>query len=217
MNVELIQGDCLEVLPTLEAGSVNVVLTDPPYGINLTNHDPGGERRASQFHIVGDNDSTSAIKVLAWARQEYLPTIVFSSPWNQWPGEWRNLIVWDKGGAVGGGGDTKVCLKRTWELIQVTRNKPLQNGRKDSVWRFPMVPADTKVHIAAKPVALIAQLLEVFTQPDDTILDPFMGSGTTGIAAVKTGRNFIGIEIDPDYFAIAEQRIEEAQMQPKLL
>jgi len=54
------------------------------------------------------------------------------------------------------------------------------------------------------------------TDEDDTILDPFMGSGTTGVACVKTGRNFIGIEIDPDYYAIAEKRIAEAQMQPVL-
>ena len=59
--------------------------------------------------------------------------------------------------------------------------------------------------------------LDRLTQPGDTILDPFMGSGTTGVACVKTGRNFIGIEIDEGYFAIAEKRIKEAQMQPRLM
>jgi site-specific DNA-methyltransferase (adenine-specific) len=60
-------------------------------------------------------------------------------------------------------------------------------------------------------------LIVNFTNPNDTILDPFMGSGTTGVACVQTGRNFIGIEIDSDYFKIAERRIKEAQMQPRLL
>jgi site-specific DNA-methyltransferase (adenine-specific) len=59
-------------------------------------------------------------------------------------------------------------------------------------------------------------IIEKFTNEGDTILDPFMGSGSTGIACVQTGRNFIGIEIDPTYFAIAERRIAEAQMQPRL-
>jgi len=125
--------------------------------------------------------------------------------------------VWDKGGAVGGGGDVATCLKRTWELIQVARNGRMNGNRNGSVWRFPIVPQHSKEHIAAKPVELMCELIERFTQPGDTILDPFMGSGTTGVACVKTGRNFIGIEIDKGYFDIAQKRIEEAQMQPALL
>ena len=73
-----------------------------------------------------------------------------------------------------------------------------------------------KVHPAEKPIGLMKQILENYTNEGDTILDPFMGSGTTGVACVQTGRNFIGIEIDPEYFAIAEKRIKEAQMQLRL-
>ena len=62
-------------------------------------------------------------------------------------------------------------------------------------------------------MGLVAELIGLFTEDADTILDPFMGSGTTGVACVQTGRNFIGIEIDPTYFAIAERRIAEAQQQ----
>ena len=58
--------------------------------------------------------------------------------------------------------------------------------------------------------------IENYTNPTDTIFDPFMGSGTTGVAAIQLGRNFIGCEIDPDYFAIAKKRIEQAEMQPSL-
>ena len=63
---------------------------------------------------------------------------------------------------------------------------------------------------------LIREIIETITQPGDLILDPFMGSGTTGVACVRTGRRFIGIEIDPTYFAIAQRRIAEAQLQPRL-
>ena len=71
-------------------------------------------------------------------------------------------------------------------------------------------------HPTEKPVELMKWLIETYTREGDTILDPFMGSGTTGVACVQTGRNFIGIEIDPTYFAIAEKRIKEAQQQPRL-
>jgi len=66
-------------------------------------------------------------------------------------------------------------------------------------------------HPNKKPVSLMRWCIELATNPGDTILDPFMGSGTTGVACVQTGRNFIGIELDEDYFKIAEKRIAEAQ------
>jgi DNA modification methylase len=73
-----------------------------------------------------------------------------------------------------------------------------------------------RLHPTQKPIGLMKWCIERYTSAGDTVLDPFMGSGTTGVACVQTGRNFIGIEIDPTYFAIAERRIAEAQMQPRL-
>jgi len=75
---------------------------------------------------------------------------------------------------------------------------------------------EERFHPTQKPLELMKWVLENYTNEGDTILDPFMGSGTTGVACVQTGRNFIGIEIDPGYFAIAERRIKEAQMQGRL-
>jgi len=71
-------------------------------------------------------------------------------------------------------------------------------------------------HPSPKPIELYKWILEVVTNPGDLILDPFMGSGTTGVACVQTGRRFIGIEIDPKYYAIAEKRIAEAQLQIRM-
>jgi len=71
-----------------------------------------------------------------------------------------------------------------------------------------------RVHPTQKPIELMKWCIDMVEGA--TILDPFMGSGTTGVACVQTGRNFIGIEIDPTYFAIAEKRIKDAQMQPRL-
>ncbi|MFA5208629.1 MAG: DNA methyltransferase [Candidatus Paceibacterota bacterium] len=75
---------------------------------------------------------------------------------------------------------------------------------------------DATKHPTQKPVDLCAYLIETYSNPGDTILDPFMGSGTTGVACAKTGHNFIGIEIDPGYFKIAEKRIYDAQQQMRL-
>ena len=82
---------------------------------------------------------------------------------------------------------------------------------------MPFVSGREKVdHPTQKPVALMRHLVELFTVEGDTVLDPFMGSGTTGVACVQTGRNFIGVEIDEGYFNIAKKRIEQAQMQQNL-
>ena len=85
---------------------------------------------------------------------------------------------------------------------------------RTNVWEIN--PETKSEHPAPYPLTLAKKLTEYYSFVGDTILDPFMGSGTTGVACVQTGRNFIGIEIDPTYFAIAEKRIAEAQMQPRL-
>lgn len=199
-------ADCREVLPMLSG--VDAVVTDPPYGIALENHDPGGARAARDFIVIGDGCQNVGNDFLAWADSHRIPTITFASPWKPWGGNWRNLIVWDKGGGVGGGGDTATCLKRSWELIQVARNKPINGERSESIIRHYVGPELSKDHVCAKPVSVLQWLLEKFTNSGDTILDPFMGSGTTGVACIRTGRKFIGIEIDERYFDIAVKRLE---------
>lgn len=208
--IDLRLGDCLEVMKTLPDKSVDAVITDPPYGIAIDNHGQAGRNRC---RIQGDEDMTVGLAVLDWAELRQLPTVVFASPRRQWPGKWRNLVVWDKGGAVGGGGDLRTCLKLSWELIQIARNKVINGGRDVSVWRYTVTPKDFPYHTCEKPLPLMVRLIETFTDTGDTVLDPFMGSGTTGVACVQTGRNFIGIEIDPTYFAIAEKRINKESMQ----
>jgi site-specific DNA-methyltransferase (adenine-specific) len=200
----LINADCLEVLPEI---ACDVVISDPPYGIALSNNDVDGHRREAEYTLLGDECQTVGNSMLEWAERMQLPTVVFSSPWKPWPGKWRNLIAWDKGGAVGGGGDIKTCLKRTWELVQVARNNPLQGRRDESVWRIPATPQDSKHHICAKPVKLMAALVEQFSAVGQTVCDPFMGSGSTGVAACRLHRNFIGIERDAAHYKTACDRI----------
>lgn len=204
-------GDCRELLDGLQVDSV---VSDPPYGIDLTNHRATQERLGRVYTIIGDGCQTVGLEVLEWAEARNLTTIFFSSPRKPWPGKWRNLLVWDKGGAVGGGGDIATCWKQTWELIQIARNGPLAGQRDEAVLRYPMNPQKSSLHPAQKPVALMQYLVNKATT--GTVFDPFMGSGSTGVACVQLDRPFIGAEIDPRHFDTACQRIEQAQSQGKL-
>jgi hypothetical protein len=208
----LYSGDCRAILPALGGRGAwrgAFVIADVPYGIALQNHDPGGTRSDRAYEIAGDACNGVAEWIIDWADAEALPLCVFASPWNPWPGEWRNRIVWDKGGAVGGGGDTRTCLKRSWELIQVRRNGPLLDGRGESVWDYPVTPAEYVHHIAAKPVTLIHRILRTFAPPGTLIVDPCCGSGPTLLAAAEAGYPAIGIELDENHCASATRRLAQ--------
>ena len=200
-DVTIIRGDCRDVLPV----ECDAVITDPPYGIDHAHHSKT-ERRLVR-PIIGDHSQDLGNEVLTALAA--LPVCVFASPKAPWPGDWRNLLVWDKGPAVGGGGDSKTCWKQTWELIQVNRRFGRLSGSRDSaVLTHWVTPDVSKTHPSAKPVSLMAYLVNKLTEEGATVCDPFMGSGTTGIACHRTGRRFIGIEKDARYFDIARQRLE---------
>lgn len=212
--VKLIEGDCLSLFPLLPAGCIAAVITDPPYGINLRDNSQGGRhgrsRPAWASHIEGDHSAEVGRAALDWCEREGLPTVAFASPRLPWPGKWSSLLVWDKGGAVGGGGDVKRCWKQTWELIQVARIGPLRAGRDAAVLRFTAQPSLSREHPAAKPVDLMRYLIRQTTDPGDLILDPFAGSGTTGVAAALEGRLCLMFETNAAYAALSRRRAAEA-------
>ena len=189
---------------------VGAIITDPPYGIALkSNCKRGVNDRKQHYGIAGDENQEAGLHILDIAKQANIPVVAFfSSPWKPWPGDWRNLIVWDKGGGTGFGGDTKTCLRRTWELIQVNNTTPIENGRPESVWRVTFSNSIFKDHNCAKPVALMKKLISTFVPPGSLILDPFMGSGSTGVAAKELGYDFWGVEVDPKHFETASRRID---------
>jgi len=207
--VRVVQGDCLEVLRTLPDGCVDAVITDPPYGIDLGNH--GNFSR--DWTIAGDHDCEAAAAISRWAESRKVPLCMFGSAYQPYPGRWRNILVWDKGPAVGAGGDTRTCWKRTFDLIYVRGNRPLREKRDAAVlkfWQSPNYRGDFAHHPAQKPVELIRYLIRQLTDPGDIILDPFAGSGTTGVAAIAEGRRAILIEKEPKYADIARRRVREA-------
>jgi site-specific DNA-methyltransferase (adenine-specific) len=205
-GITIFNADCRDVLPTIDPATVNLVLTDPPYGIALEEHG----RNGYDWTVAGDQTQELGQAVLDYFKVAGVGILAFASPKKPWAGAWRQHLVWDKGPAVGGGGDPKTCWKSTWELIQ-TWNTGILNGPRDSaVLRFWVGQRDYHFHPCQKPVSLLAYLIEKTTKPGDLIVDPFMGSGSVARACLDTGRRYVGIEIHEPYVQIAVKRLSQA-------
>jgi len=202
MTVRLYRGDCLDILPTLEAGSVDAVVTDPPYNVGL-NYASTEDRRADYAEWCAQWFA----ELRRIAGRAPITISVGQANLSQWaiiaPPDW--WLAWWKPAAMG----RCVVGFNNWEPIALY-GRPRRQAC--DVIRACIVPdPDVAGHPCPKPLEWATKQIEMLTQLGDTILDPFMGSGTTGVACVQTGRNFIGIEIDEGYFNIAKQRIEKAQ------
>lgn len=224
MTVTLYHGDCLEVLRTLRDSSIGIVITDPPYssgGYQETGKSSGSIGTRTKDRIMNDNLSTRGYLRLMtrMLRGVLADEFYVFTDWKMWTYTCdafedsgirvRNMIVWDKG-QMGMG----MPWRNQHELIAFGKRTSgeIRTGKYGNVIRCPRTRNED--HPTQKPVELIAAILA--NCPDGTVLDPFMGSGTTGVACVQTGRSFIGIEIDRGYYEIAERRIAEAQAQLRM-
>jgi len=190
MTVKLYLGNCLEIMPTLAADSVDAVITDPPYP------DYHAELyKQTPIDFLNDID----------CRQ-----IVFWSTKVDFPLDFTAIHVWDK--KTGCGSEYERIFERNGHRNYKMFRHYLINSTVAASFTGDVFTG----HKSQKPIKLMIELLEKFTKQSDIILDPFMGSGTTGVACVQTGRNFIGIEIEPKYYEIAEKRIAEAQLQIRM-
>ena len=212
-DCQLYQGDCLEVMPAIQ--SVDALIADPPYGIAFC-HGAGGDgigggKYVSKFNgvaIAGDDKPfdpqpflSAAPVVVLWGANHFADKLPASSKW----------LIWDKrrGLTTNDFADCEIAWTNQKGVARLINH--YWNGMmKDSERGVP------RVHPTQKPIAVMEWCIEQF--PDaQTILDPFMGSGTTLVACAKLGRKGIGIELDPDYFDIACRRVEAAYAQPDLL
>jgi DNA modification methylase len=209
-------GDCREILPTL--GPVDAVVTDPPYGISHSTqkgcHTVKGGASWAQSKIANDHDTSARDAVAEWAKSR--PAVFFGT-WKTPPTtSARACVVWDKGPAFGMG-DLSLPWKPSFELAYVC-GEGWAGPRGEGVLRGSVVvswESKGRVHPHQKPVWLAEHFIER-SGGALTVLDPFMGSGTTGVACVRLGRKFIGIEIDPTYFNVACLRIAAAYAQPDM-
>lgn len=230
MTVKIYCGDCLEIMRGMADKSVDAVITDPPYDERTHNGavTHGGNDRASDLGIGSFKNLTTAdppILVNEFLRLSRRWSLVFCTLedvrlWRDTAWEvcaWVRAGVWDRvNPAPQFTGDRPSQAAEAIAIMHnPTNNKRWNAGGNPGIWRYS-VEFGHKLHPTQKPLKLIKKLIADFTDTEETILDPFMGSGTTGVACVQTGRNFIGVEIDPEYFKIAEKRIAEAQRQPML-
>lgn len=198
-GIELYLGDCREVLPTL--GKVDAVVTDPPYGISkLWAGEQKGKNGKSRLWD-GDNawDDSTMPEAVRLARSIAESSIIWGGNYYDLPPS-RGYLVWDK---------MQEFSNADSELAWCSWDQTPRTFR----YARAQLASEGKDHPTQKPLPLMVWCLR-FLPKAKTILDPFMGSGTTGVACVKLGRKFIGIEIEPKYFDIACKRISEALKQP---
>jgi hypothetical protein len=244
VNHRLILGDCLERMAEIEAGSVDLIAADLPYGTTACEWDtaiPFGPMWAAFKRVLKPRGA-----VVLTACQPFTSGLVLSN--RKW---FRQALVWEKTLATGFLDCRRKPMKNHEDVLvfaagRTTYNPQMEPGepyvqRRRSRSGGAALTSDPKIlhgpsetvnsgfryprsvmrfsnanfrscHPTQKPVALFEYLIRTYSNPGETVLDPTMGSGTTGVACITTGRRFIGIERDPAYFAVAERRIAEARV-----
>ena len=213
----LVQADCRDVLPVLP--KVDAVVTDPPYGLEdwNTRGTNAGKGQGRAWKGLGRNGQSifDGEQCAAWDQApdaEMVSALMMAGKHKIiWGANYlldhlprtKQLFIWNKGIRGMHYNDCEVAWTSQW---------------REACRVFDLHPssAEAKEHPTQKPIALMKWCLGRLPEQCETILDPFMGSGTTGVAAVQMGRDFIGIEREPRYFEIACKRIEQAQRQGDL-
>ena len=236
-DATLYLGDCLEILPTL--GKVDAVVTDPPYG--NSNHDGDWNARLNEHRGIEGrpiaNDGPEQMRLVVDGMLRHVAALMPKEasacccfcggggprPVFAWLAErmdrdglqFFHSVVWDKRNPGLG-----QRYRRQHEMMMVAHRR---GGRIR--WNhdgrvvpniYSLMPDRERQHPNEKPEKLMRMIVETHSNQGDAVLDPFMGSGTTGVACAKLGRRFIGIEIDPGYFEIACKRIDDAYRQRDL-
>jgi site-specific DNA-methyltransferase (adenine-specific)/modification methylase len=208
-DATLYLGDCMDILPTLD--KVDAVITDPPYGISETGNNsrqkaPGLSRLGTKTRVIDYpkmdwDDYPPATELINAIRNKATWCAFFGGNYFELPPT-SCWLVWDKLNS----GDFADC-ELAWtnwpkavRRIQWRWNGMIRQGNEE------------RYHPTQKPIGVMKWVIELCPKAE-TILDPFMGSGTTGVAAIQMGRKFIGIEREPKYFDIACKRIEQASKQ----
>lgn len=251
--IKLYKGDCLELMKSIPNGSIDAIITDPPYGTTACKWDsviPFALMWEQLNRIIKPNKA-----IVLTASQPFTSALVMSNP-KLFKYEW----IWQKTRFSGNLNATRMPLKAHESVLIFANTKapyyPIKtqapehlidkrknvnpsivkdggtyNGsrgfvnirKKDDGTRYPTTiqvfknPNNNSLHPTQKPVELMEYLIKTYTNENETVLDFTMGSGSTGVACVNTNRNFIGIEMDENYFNIAKKRIEEAQELNELL
>ena len=201
--------------------SVDLVVSDPPYLMNYqSNH-----RKEKGAPIMNDTSADKGMiseyirecyRVLkkhsaAYIVCNYSNQGFFVEEARKAGFKLKNAIVWDKGNWTAG--DLEAAFGCRYEVILLLNKgrKKFHGKRLADIWSFPRVSWQKAVHQNPKPLELIEQCIKYHSDEGDVVLDGFMGSGTTAVACVKTGRHFVGWELDPKFYTLATERVEAAK------
>lgn len=201
----------------MESEIVDAVITDPPYGIN---YQPGNRKVNTLGKIANDNapfiwflyDAFRVLKpggtLICFTRWDVEQTFIDAMKLAGF--QVKSEVIWDK--VTRGMGDLKGQFAPSHEnVVFATKGRFIFPGKRPrDLVTFSKLNGSQMIHPTEKPVGLLANLITSVTKPGDFILDPFAGSGSTLVAAKKTGRRFVGIELDDEYCQKAARRIEEA-------
>jgi len=212
MTIELVNGDCLQYMATLEDNSFDLAVVDPPYGIGedgKSNHSRGCLARSTQF-AAKDWDKSPPPQIY------FEELIRVSKRQIIWGGNYFNLppsscyLVWDK---INGRTDFADC-----ELAWTSFKTAVRQFRFQ--WQGfiqgDMKNKQKRIHPTQKPIQLYQWIFDKYAKKDWRILDTHLGSGSSAIAAHDSGLDFVGIELDADYFQAAKERLETHQQQLRL-
>lgn len=220
MKFELFNDDCLRALPDIPTETVDAVITDPPYGIayqsawrtdKAKRHAPIANDGqpfiwwlADAFRVT--RDGGALLCFCRWDVQEAFRQAI------QWAGySVQSQVIWDR--ESHGMGDLNASFAPRHDVIWfATKGRFVFPGlRPQSVINQMRLDGNSLVHPNEKPVGLMRKLIRSVTPEGGTVLDPFMGSGATGVAAIEEGYRFIGMELDPGHFRTAQSRIQSAR------
>lgn len=234
--IQIIHGDCLEEMKKIPDGSIDLVLTDPPYGTTACKWDTCIPFELMWEQLKRVNKKSGAI--VLFGSQPFTSALVMSNP-----KMFKYDLIWDKELATGFLNANRMPLRNHEEVLVFYKNQPTYNPQKiigeknhsrgknkcktNNLYGYHKIAEDNftelkhpksvlnirkehpskTIHPTQKPVALLEYLIKTYTNEGETVLDFTMGSGTTGVACKNLNRNFIGIELDKEYFEIAKARI----------
>ena len=222
--MKLIQGDCLEEMKNIEARSIDLLLTDPPYNVSAKNNFYTMGRSGTDFGEWDKNfDQETWLYGLPRLLSKDATVVIFNTFNNLAKTQdilekqgliYKDFLVMRKSNPMPRNRDRRYINSCEYALVMVIKDSKWVFNRQSETYDSNVI--ETKVvsgkektaHTTQKPLDVITQLVKRHSNEGDTILDPFMGSGTTAIASLRLSRSFIGIEKDPTYFELASKRIE---------
>lgn len=217
--MQLYHANCIEIMKQMPKKSVDMILTDPPYLMQYCTRYRKDSTHEYCKQILNDNNPEliaeyikECYRILKDNTAMYIfcnanHVDFFKRQLEQAGFVVKNMIIWVKN--HWSAGDLKAAFAKQYEILfLVNKGRRELNGKRyPDVWHFDRISQYRSVHQNQKPVDLLVRCLECHSSPGDVVFDGFMGSGSTGVACARTGRNFIGVELDERYYTIARRRI----------